>query len=254
MSVSTLRSGLRKTASSFKVVFFSLLASLGSTLVEAPAVGAGPADFGFERKRMVDRDLRPRRITDKKVLEAMLKVPRHKFVPPRYASRAYGDHALPIGESQTISQPYIVALMTQTVDLKPTDRVLEVGTGSGYQAAVLAEIVEEVYSIEIIKALALDAKARLDRLGYKNVKVKYGDGYKGWKKFAPFDVIIITAAAPEIPQPLVDQLKEGGRMVLPLDRKFFAQDLILLTKKKGALIKKFITGVRFVPMTGEIRE
>lgn len=252
MSVLTLRSGLRKTALSFKAIFFSLLASLGLMFVEPRT--ADPVDFVLERKRMVEKDLRPRRITDKKVLAAMLKVPRHKFVLPGYASRAYGDHPLPIGENQTISQPYIVALMTQTVDLKPTDRVLEVGTGSGYQAAVLAEIVEEVYSIEIIKKLALDAEARLDRLGYKNVKVKYGDGYKGWMKYAPFDVIIITAAAPEIPQPLVDQLKEGGRMVLPLDRKFFAQDLILLTKKKGNLLKKFITGVRFVPMTGEIRE
>lgn len=203
---------------------------------------------------MVDEDLGPRGITDKAVLEAMLKVPRHEFVLPEYVSRAYSDNALPIHDNQTISQPYVVALMTQSVKLKPNDRVLEIGTGSGYQAAVLAEIVKEVYSIEIIKNLAQEADATLSRLGYKNVKVKYGDGYRGWKKYAPFDVILITAAAPEIPQPLIDQLKEGGRMILPVDRKFFAQDLILLTKKKGGLLKKFITGVRFVPMTGEVRE
>ena len=229
-----------------------MLASLGFMFIGPRA--ADPADFDLERRRMVEEDLRPRGITDKKVLEAMLKVPRHKFVLPGYASHAYEDRALPIEEKQTISQPYIVALMTQTADLKSTDRVLEVGTGSGYQAAVLAEIVKEVYSIEIIKELALDAEALLDRLGYKNVKVKYGDGYKGWKEYAPFDAILITAAAPEIPQPLVDQLKEGGRMVLPLDSNYLAQDLILLTKKKGKLLKTFIAGVRFVPMTGEIRK
>lgn len=229
-----------------------MLASLGCMIFDPRT--AEPVDYDLERKRMVEEHLRPRGITDKKVLEAMLKAPRHKFVLPSHASRAYGDHALPIDENQTISQPYIVALMTQTADLKSTDRVLEVGTGSGYQAAVLAEIVKEVYSIEIIKELALDAEARLDRLGYKNVKVKYGDGYKGWKEYAPFDAILITAAAPEIPQPLVDQLKEGGRMVMPLDSQYLAQDLILLTKNKGKLLKKFIAGVRFVPMTGEIRK
>lgn len=245
-------SGLRKTGLFFKVAIFSLLALPGSVFLEPKT--AFPVDFDLERKRMVDEDLRPRGITDKAVLEAMLKVPRHEFVLPGYASRAYSDNPLPIHDSQTISQPYIVALMTQSVKLNPNDRVLEIGTGSGYQAAVLAEIVKEVYSIEIIKNLAREAGATLSRLGYKNVKVKYGDGYRGWKKYAPFDVILITAAAPEIPQPLIDQLKEGGRMILPVDRKFFAQDLILLTKKKGGLLKKFITGVRFVPMTGEVRE
>ena len=203
---------------------------------------------------MVQEDLRPRGINDPAVLAAMLKVPRHEFVLPGFARQAYSDRALPIRENQTISQPYIVALMTQSARLKPGDKVLEIGTGSGYQAAVLAEIVGEVYSIEIIKKLADAASATLNRLGYNNVKVKYGDGYRGWKKYAPYDVILITAAAPQIPQPLIDQLKVGGRMVAPVDNKFFAQDLILLTKEKGGLRKKFITGVRFVPMTGKVRK
>ncbi len=233
-------SGLRRTGLFFKAAFFLLLAY--------------SLNFDLERKRMVEEDLRLRGIKDKAVLEAMLKVPRHEFVLPELASRAYSDRALPIHENQTISQPYIVALMTQSVNLKPGDKVLEIGTGSGYQAAVLAEIVKQVYSIEIIKNLADESAATLSRLGYKNVKVKYGDGYRGWKKYAPFDVILITAAAPEIPQPLIDQLKVGGRMVLPVDRRSFAQDLILLTKKKAGLLKKFITGVRFVPMTGEVRK
>ena len=203
---------------------------------------------------MVDAALRISGIPNPAVIEAMLTVPRHKFVLEAFASRAYSDRALPIDENQTISQPYVVALMTQSVKLKPTDKVLEIGTGTGYQAAVLAEIVKEVYSIEIIKNLADKAGAALSRLGYDNVKVKYGAGSRGWPTYAPYAAILITAAAPEIPQPLIDQLREGGRMVLPVDRKFFAQDLILLTKKKDGLMKKFITGVRFVPMTGEVRK
>lgn len=202
---------------------------------------------------MVDVDLRGRDITDPKVLAAMLKVPRHEFVTESSKSLAYADFPLPIGEDQTISQPYIVALMTQSALLKPGDRVLEIGTGSGYQAAVLAEIVQEVYTIEIIKILADDARMDLQRLGYANVKVKHGDGYLGWPEFAPFDAILLTAAAPEIPQPLIDQLKEGGHMILPLEGLFF-QNLIRITKYKDELRREEITGVRFVPMTGEVRK
>ena len=202
---------------------------------------------------MVDRDLRGSDISDPAVLNAMLKVPRHLFVQPKYLAKAYADYPLPIKENQTISQPYIVALMTQSARLKSTDRVLEIGTGSAYQAAVLSEIVREVYSIEIIKPLADQARARLHRLGYENVHVKHGDGYQGWPEHAPFDAILLTAAAPVIPEPLIAQLKVGGRMVLPLEG-FLFQDLIRLTKQPEGLIKEPITGVRFVPMTGEVRK
>ncbi len=203
---------------------------------------------------MLDDDLRGRGIQDARVLAAMAQVPRSRFVTERYKDHAYADSALPIEENQTISQPYIVALMTQSARLSKSDRVLEIGTGSGYQAAVLAEIVKEVYSIEIIKNLADQAKKRLTNLGYSNVKTKHGDGYRGWKEHAPYDAILITAAAPKIPEPLVDQLKIGGRLVIPLGSRKFSQDLITLTKTKSGVIKKFVTGVVFVPMTGEVRE
>ncbi|MDH5789308.1 MAG: protein-L-isoaspartate(D-aspartate) O-methyltransferase [Nitrospinota bacterium] len=210
-------------------------------------------NFETERKRMVDVDLRGRDIVDLRVLNAMLKVPRHEFVTEDYRNQAYADYPLPIGNNQTISQPYIVALMTQSAHLHPEDRVLEIGTGSGYQAAVLSELVKEVYTIEIVEALALDARSELERLGYENVKVKHGDGYQGWEEFAPFDAILLTAAAPKIPQPLIDQLNEGGRIILPLGGKL-VQTLIRITKIKDELKREEITGVRFVPMTGEVRQ
>ncbi len=245
------KNGLRETASSFRVLFFSFLACFFPALLyPKPAL---PIDFEAERKRMVDVDLRGRDIEDLNVLAAMLKVPRHEFVPGSNINRAYADFPLPIGRGQTISQPYIVALMTQSARLQSEDRVLEIGTGSGYQAAVLAELVKEVYTIEIIEYLANDARSDLKRLGYENVKVKYGDGYQGWEEFAPFDAILLTAAAPEIPQPLIDQLKEGGRMILPLEGMLF-QDLVRITKEKRGLKREKIIGVRFVPMTGEVRE
>lgn len=203
---------------------------------------------------MVEVDLKGRGITDAATLNAMLKVPRHLFVDPAYIDRAYDDNPLPIKANQTISQPYIVALMTQSAQLKPADRVLEIGTGSAYQAAVLAEIVDQVYSIEIIEVLAKEAAERLERLGFDNARVKHGDGYLGWEEHAPFDAILITAAAPEIPQPLVDQLRIGGRMVMPLGNQRFSQELIVLTKREDGLERRFVTGVVFVPMTGEIRE
>ena len=206
------------------------------------------------RLRMVDRDIQRRGIKDARVLAAMRKVPRHLLVPERYRDQAYKDHPLPIGEGQTISQPYVVALMTEALELKPHFRVLEIGTGSGYQAAVLAEIAAEVYSIEIKEDLANRARRDLKRLGYQNVMVKCGDGYLGWAEFAPFDAIIITAAANHIPPPLVKQLKEGGRMILPLGSTVYYQTLTLIDKKKGDITMRQMGSVRFVPMTGEVRK
>ncbi len=208
-------------------------------------------NFEKLRKEMVEFQIKRRGIRDEKVLSAMLKVPRHLFVPPEWVSQAYEDYPLPIGEGQTISQPYIVALMTASLCLKGNEKVLEIGTGSGYQAAVLAEIVKEVYTIEIRESLALSAEKRLKKMGYKNIKVKVGDGYLGWKEYAPFDGIIVTCAAPIPPPPLIEQLKEGGRMVIPLEENPFYQSLVLLTKEKGKIKKKSIEAVRFVPMVRE---
>ena len=207
--------------------------------------------FKNAREKMVKHDLKGRDINDKKVLSVMGKVKRHLFVEKSLWNVAYNDYPLSIDEGQTISQPYIVALMTQCLNLKPTDNVLEIGTGSGYQAAVLAELVDQVYSIEIEEKLAKEASLRLKELGYQNVKVKQGDGYFGWPSYAPFDAIIITCAANQIPPPLTKQLKEGGRLIIPLDNTLFHQTLTLITKVKGELEVKHISGVRFVPMTGE---
>jgi len=203
------------------------------------------------RKRMVERDLKGRDIRDPKILEIMGKVPRHLFVEPSLKSKAYADHPLPIGEGQTISQPYIVALMTQILKIQPGERVLEIGTGSGYQAAVLAELTDQVYTIEIIEALTQQAAQRLGQLGYEKVKVKYGDGYFGWEEAAPFDAIIVTCAANHIPPPLIKQLKEGGRLIIPLGSPTYFPNLTLLTKKMGKTDVQHLLGVAFVPMTGE---
>lgn len=207
--------------------------------------------FKNAREKMVKHDLKGRDINDKKVLSVMGKVKRHLFVEKSLWNVAYNDYPLSIDEGQTISQPYIVALMTQCLNLKPTDKVLEIGTGSGYQAAVLAELVDQVYSIEIGEKLAKEASLRLKELGYQNVKVKQGDGYFGWPSYAPFDAIIITCAANQIPPPLTKQLKEGGRLIIPLGSTLFHQTLTLITKVKGELEVKHISGVRFVPMIGE---
>lgn len=204
-----------------------------------------------ERRAMVEHDLKGRGITDKKVLEAMEEIPRHLFVDENLRGKAYKDHPLPIGEGQTISQPYVVALMTEALHLSSTDRVLEIGTGSGYQAAVLAEIVSKVYTIEIRKALAERASKRLKELGYNNIKVKYGDGYFGWKEHGPFDAIIITAAANHIPPPLIKQLREGGRLIVPLGPTVYFQTLTLVEKLDSDLKVKQMGSVRFVPMIGE---
>jgi protein-L-isoaspartate(D-aspartate) O-methyltransferase len=205
----------------------------------------------IQRENMVKTQIEARGITDKRVLEAMSTIPRDKFVDPSLASRAYEDNPLPIGEGQTISQPYVVALMTQALQLKPTDKVLEIGTGSGYQAAVLAEMVRKVYTMEIRERLADSSRKLLKRLGYGNVDVKYADGYFGWEEHAPFDAIIITASANHIPAPLIKQLKEGGRLIIPLGSTRFTQTLTLATKRRGKLDAEMMGGVRFVPMTGE---
>ncbi len=203
---------------------------------------------------MVEQDIKSRGVRDKTVLDVMLKVPRHLFVAPSLRDRAYADHPLPIAEGQTISQPYVVALMTEALRLKPGDRVLEIGTGSGYQAAVLAELVKEVYTIEIRKTLADSAEHTLGNLGYKNVTVKYADGYFGWEERAPFDAIIITVSANHIPPPLIRQLKEGGRIIIPLGRTVYYQVLTLGTKRKGELDVEQLGDVAFVPMVGEAQK
>ncbi len=198
------------------------------------------------RDRMVNQQIVRRGIQDPRVIEALRAVPRHLFVPREERSAAYDDHPLPIGHGQTISQPYVVALMTETIDPEPGDRVLEIGTGSGYQAAVLSLLVKDVYSIEIVESLGRAAEKRLDELGYENVHVRIGDGYQGWPEEAPFDAIVVTAAPPEIPQALVDQLAEGGRMVIPVGTDY--QELVMLTKTGGQVTKRMLTTVRFVPM------
>ena len=208
-----------------------------------------------ERVRMVTRQIRARDIHDPNVLAAMRTVPRHAFVRPSDLRRAYYDHPLPIGLGQTISQPYIVAYMTEALKLDPNDKVLEVGTGSGYQAAVCAEITQEVYTIEILGELAKSAKKRLKELGYANVSVKAADGYFGWKEKAPFDVIIVTCAAGMVPPPLIEQLKPSGRMILPLGSPFGFQTLVLITKNdQGEVRSRRLLPVRFVPMLGAVQE
>jgi protein-L-isoaspartate(D-aspartate) O-methyltransferase len=199
------------------------------------------------RIRMVKTQIMDRGLSNTAVLDAMKKVPRHLFIPKEYESEAYNDYPLPIGYGQTISQPYIVAYMTDIV--RPTSRkkALEIGTGSGYQAAILAEIVEKVYTIEIVPELAKEASERLKKYGYKNVECKFGDGYKGWPEHAPFDIIIVTAAAENIPQPLIDQLAENGRLVIPIGAPSAVQELILVTKRNGKPEQKRLTFVRFVP-------
>jgi len=199
------------------------------------------------RQRMVRDQIVARGIKDQKVIQAMLNVQRHLFVSANNERMAYEDRPLSIGQGQTISQPYIVALMTETLNLKEDMKVLEIGTGSGYQAAILAEIVNEVYSIEIIESLGQRAEKLLKSLNYENIEMKIGDGYKGWKENAPFDAIIVTCAPANVPEPLKDQLKEGGKMIIPLGGSI-TQELVLLEKINGELVKKVVQAVRFVPM------
>ncbi|HUP48590.1 MAG TPA: protein-L-isoaspartate(D-aspartate) O-methyltransferase [Thermoanaerobaculia bacterium] len=214
---------------------------------------AEPADEQTRRRmRMVDEQIRARGVRDERVLEVMRRVPRHEFVPPAQAVNAYQDSPLPIGLGQTISQPYIVAYMTEQLQVTPRSKVLEIGTGSGYQAAVLAELVEEVYTIEIVPELAQRSKETLERLGYQNVHVRAGDGYRGWPEAAPFDRIIVTAAPNHIPQPLVDQLAVGGRMIIPVGEHY--QRMTILTRTPQGVVQQKTIDVVFVPMTGEAQK
>jgi protein-L-isoaspartate(D-aspartate) O-methyltransferase len=203
---------------------------------------------------MVENQLKGRDITDPKVLEVMGTVKRHLFVDPELASQAYADHPLPIAEGQTISQPYIVALMTQILDVKPGEKVLEIGTGSGYQAAVLSHLTDKVWSMEISKPLAKSASERLNALGYSRVKVKHGDGYFGWPDAAPFDAIMVTAAANHVPSPLIEQLKEGGRLLIPLGSSTYYQRLTKITKITKGNEVEHLLDVVFVPMVGKVLE
>lgn len=203
--------------------------------------------FVAAREKMVKQQIISRGITDQSTLNAMRKVPRHRFVPKEYESEAYDDNPLPIGFGQTISQPYIVAYMTEVAKPDLSKKVLEIGTGSGYQAAILAEIVNHVYSIEIIPELAKESADRLRELGYKNITVKYGDGYKGWHEYSPFDIIIVTAAPEQVPKPLIDQLAENGRLIIPIGAPQAIQELVLFEKKNGKIEKSRLTFVRFVP-------
>jgi protein-L-isoaspartate(D-aspartate) O-methyltransferase len=217
--------------------------------VAQQASETGRNEFAAQRDRMVTDHLAGRDIRDPRVLRAMREVPRHLFVPKAMEAQAYDDRPLPIGFEQTISQPYIVALMTQLARPSPNDRALEVGTGSGYQAAILSRLTAEVYSIELIEELARDAAARLKTLGYANVSTRAGDGYAGWPEHAPFDVIVVTAAPTHVPQPLVDQLKAGGRMVIPVGSVFDVQQLRLIEKNsEGRVSERSIAPVRFVPL------
>ncbi len=223
-------------------------------LLLSPVRSAAVDQYVLKREQMVQHDIKARGVKDPVVLNVMSTVPRHLFVDASYRDKAYGDHPLPIGEGQTISQPYVVALMTEALKLKPDDRVLEIGTGSGYQAAVLSRIVKEVYTIEIRKNLVDKAAKVLAGLGCENVQMKYADGYFGWEEHAPFDAIIITAAANHIPPPLIKQLKEGGRLIVPLGSTLYFQTLTLATKKKGGLDVEQLSPVAFVPMTGKMQK
>ncbi|MDM8539564.1 protein-L-isoaspartate(D-aspartate) O-methyltransferase [Desulfococcaceae bacterium HSG9] len=232
--------------------FYFLLYMIVSSAfgVSCKAEDVEPVRFVKQREAMVRMQIESRGIKERATLDALRKVERHRFVPQKYQKHAYEDHPLPIGEDQTISQPYIVALMTEVLDLKKNEKVLEIGTGSGYQAAVLGEICEQVYTIEIIDTLGKRAKKLLADLKYDNINVKIGDGYKGWEEHSPFDAIIVTCAPTHIPEPLKKQLAEGGKMVIPVGEAF-TQKLVLLTKKNGKIIEKAIIPVRFVPMLNE---
>lgn len=231
-------------------------ATLLIALLTSPACHAAERSVPFEvqRQSMIQNQLIKRGIENPRVLESMRTVPRHFFVPGSSQDLAYLDGPLPIGHGQTISQPYIVAFMTEMLDPEPEDRVLEIGTGSGYQAAVLSRLVKEVYSIEIVEPLANQAKAVLARLGYDNVHTRVGDGYQGWPEQAPFDAVIVTAAPDHVPEPLVEQLKEGGRLVIPVGEENSVQFLKIYRKRGGELKLESDMPVRFVPMTGRARD
>lgn len=235
----------------FIISVLILIAIAMQTTSDKTFSDADDDSYAILRQRMVEEQLQRRDIDDEKVLAVMNTVERHQFVPTIVRTHAYNDNPIPIGYGQTISQPYIVALMTQSLDLGEGDRVLEIGTGSGYQAAVLADMVREVYTVEIIGQLAESARERLQSLNYDNIQVKHADGYFGWEEVAPFDAIIVTAAANHIPPPLLQQLSNGGKLVIPLSNALQFQTLTLVTKKDNDFETEFITGVRFVPLTGK---
>ena len=229
-----------------RILYFFFIAAVPALTI---LVCAGKnEDYTMERERMVNNQIKARGINDPRVLAAMLKVPRHLFVPLSYRLQSYNDSPLPIGEGQTISQPYIVAFMTEALELKKDDRVLEIGTGSGYQAAILAEIAAEVYTIEVLPELGKRAQKLLNELGFTNIYVSIGDGYKGWPEEAPFDAIIVTCAPENIPPALIEQLKDGGRMIIPVGPVNGVQNLIKGIKKGKKLKTQDVLPVRFVPM------
>jgi protein-L-isoaspartate(D-aspartate) O-methyltransferase len=223
-------------------------------IVSPTACSDGTDPFASAHREMIERQLKRRDISDPAVLQAMADVPRHRFVSPALQSQAYADGPLPIGHGQTISQPYIVAFMTQLLELTNKDKVFEIGTGCGYQAAVLARLAKQVYTIEIVEPLADEARKLLAELGYENIFIKAGDGFDGWPEKAPFDKIILTCAVREFPPALIAQLAEGGRIIAPLGPPGYAQELVLATKKNGRLQSKKVLPVRFVPMTGKALE
>jgi protein-L-isoaspartate(D-aspartate) O-methyltransferase len=227
---------------------FKMVLALSAFLMGGRLFSQEP-DYVGMRKDMVKNQLQERDIYNSKVLDAMLQVPRHYFVPKEKQSYAYSDSPLSIGHEQTISQPYMVAYMTQALRLGKNDKVLEIGTGSGYQAAILGKLADSVYTIEIVEPLGKQASELLSRLGYDNITVKIGDGYHGWEEHAPFDAIMVTAGAEEIPLPLLEQLKDGGRMIIPVGPHEGIRDLVLIKKKKGKLSSKNLMPVRFVPFT-----
>ena len=222
-----------------------------SSQLQSPSSDATIEQFEWQRRQMVEYQLRRRGIKDERVLAAMSKVPRHQFVDSSWRNLAYSDRPLPIGHHQTISQPYIVAYMTETAKISPEDKVLEIGTGCGYQAAILGEIAQKVYSIEIIPQLAEKARRTLSQLDYKNIEVKTGDGYQGWVENAPYDAILVTAAPEHIPQPLIDQLATNGKMVIPVGTWY--QNMVVLTKTEDRIVQKKTIPVRFVPMKRKSR-
>lgn len=222
---------------------------VGSIALSSGYLNMDKNNYIFERSQMVEAQLKARGINDQKLLMVMQKTPRHLFVPDNMQEYAYEDRPLPIGYNQTISQPYIVALMTEAANLHPDSKVLEIGTGSGYQAAILAELCHEVYTIELVEALGKLAQKCLKNMGYNNVHVKVGDGYKGWPEQAPFDAIIATAAPEDVPQSLLEQLKDGGRLVIPVGS--ISQELLRITRSKDGFTKESILPVRFVPMVKE---
>ena len=248
---------------SYRQLGAAILATLsllvaGNRLLDPALAGDHFRDSREQMIRLIEADVRStsdylkQSSLDTRVLEAMARVPRHEFVPPHVVDLAYHNRPLPIGHGQTISQPYIVAIMTDLLDIEPGQRVLEIGTGSGYQAAVLAEVGAQVWTIEIIQALGVQAKARLQRLGYNTIEVRLGDGYYGWPGEAPFDAILVTAAASHIPPPLLQQLKPGAKMIIPVGSGFSTQQLVLITRSDNdEFITRQVLPVRFVPLTGD---